>query len=213
MANRNVVNEAEWRAARQALLVREKELTHAMEKLHAERRELPWVRVDKDYTLEGPAGAASLADMFEGRRQLVVYHFMFAPAWKAGCDGCSFLVDSIGHLAHLHAGDTTIALVSHAELPKLQAYQRRMGWQHVPWYSSFDSDFNRDFGGTTDRGEEHGISVFIREGDDIYFTYSTWNRGPESLLTTFNWLDFTHLGRQEDEGTMHWIRRHDEYGD
>lgn len=211
MADRTIVNQDEWQAARQALLTREKELTRAMEQLHAERRELPWVLVGKDYTLDGPTGPTRLAEMFEGRRQLVVYHFMFAPAWTAGCAGCSFLVDSIGNQAHLHAGNTAIALVSHAELPKLQAYQQRMGWQDVPWYSSFNSDFNRDFQGTTDRGEEHGISVFIREGDDIYFTYNTFNRGPESLLTTFNWLDFTPLGRQEDGGTMHWIRRHDEY--
>lgn len=146
MASNKVVNQDEWQAARQALLTREKELTRAMEQLHTERRQLPWVRIDKDYTLDGPAGAVSLADLFEGRRQLVIYHFMFAPDWKAGCDGCSFLVDSIGNQDHLHAGNTTIALVSHAKLPKLQAYQPADG-----------------------------------------------------------------LGRQEEDGTMHWIRRHDEY--
>lgn len=210
MTKPQVVSLSEWETARSELLVKEKAATRAMEALHAERRRLPRVLVEKNYVLNGPLGDVTLADMFEGRRQLIVYHFMYGPNNKAGCDGCSFLVDSVGHISHLHAANTTLALVSHAPLPKLEAYRERMGWT-LPWYSSFESDFNRDYGGTTDRGEEHGLSVFIRDGDDIYYTYSTRDRGVESLATAFNWLDFTPLGRQEEEGIMHWVRRHDEY--
>src|SRR4051812_17643928 len=140
-----VVSPNEWQAAREALLVKEKEATRARDALAAERRRLPMVRIDKDYTFDGPGGQTRLLDLFEGRRQLLLYHFMFGPSQDAGCDGCSMVVDQICHLAHLHARDTSFVLVSRAPLDKLGAYKRRMGWT-IPWFSSFHSDFNVDFG-------------------------------------------------------------------
>jgi uncharacterized protein (TIGR02246 family) len=239
-----IASRAEWLAARKALLAKEKELTRRRDALNAERRRLPMVRVDKDYVFEGPHGPAGLPDLFEGRPQLIVYHFMFDPSWDAGCPSCSFLADNIGHLAHLHARRTTLALVSRAPLEKIEAYRRRMGWT-IPWYSSFGSDFNYDFHVTldeavvpveynyTDRsvllqhgeryfteGESHGLSVFLRDGGTIFHTYSTYARGTDLLVGTYNYLDMTALGRQEDweeprgrsDGPfMAWLRRHDEY--
>src|SRR5918996_6664611 len=140
-----VVSETEWQAARDALLAEEKEATRARDALAAKRRSLPMVRIDKDYVFDGPEGKASLLDLFEERRQLLVYHFMFGPNQDEGCDGCSMFVDQIGHLAHLHARDTSFALVSRAPLQKIEPYRKRMGWT-IPWFSSFDSDFNVDFG-------------------------------------------------------------------
>ena len=140
-----VVSATEWQAARDALLAKEKEATRARDALAAERRRLPRVRIDKDYTFDGPDGKAGLLDLFEGRRQLLLYHFMFGPNQDAGCDGCSMFVDQIGHLAHLHARDTSFALVSRAPLAKITAYRKRMGWT-IPWYSASESDFNVDFG-------------------------------------------------------------------
>jgi predicted dithiol-disulfide oxidoreductase (DUF899 family) len=205
-----IVTPEEWNAARAALLVKEKELTRARDRLSAERRNLPMVRIDKEYRFEGPDGAVRLLDLFEGRRQLIIYHFMFGPDWHEGCDGCSFLVDNVGHLSHLHAANTTLALVSRAPLAKLEAFRERMGWV-VPWYSSFGSDFNFDFGVSNAQGEQPGISVFLRDGDHVFHTYSTYARGAEMLLGTFNYLDLTPLGRQEEAGTMHWVRLHDTY--
>ena len=159
------------------------------------------VRIDKDYVFEGPDGKASLLDLFDGRRQLIVYHFMFAPGvdgWPAaGCPGCSFVVDHIGHLAHLHARDTSFVLVSRAPLANIERYKERMGWT-VPWVSSAGSDFNADFGVTTDEGETFGLSVFLRDGDSIYRTYLTGGRGVEALGSTWTFLDLTPFGRQED---------------
>jgi hypothetical protein len=140
-----VVSAEEWQAAREALLAKEKEATRARDALAAERRRLPIVRIDKDYAFDRPDGKATLLDLFEGRRQLLLYHFMFGPNQDAGCDGCSMFVDQIGHLAHLHARDTSFALVSRAPITKIEAYRKRMGWT-IPWYSSFESDFNVDFG-------------------------------------------------------------------
>src|SRR5438093_12164025 len=140
-----VVSPTEWQAARDALLAKEKEATRARDALAAERRRLPMVLIDRDYTFDGPRGKASLLDLFEGRRQLLLYHFMFGPNQDAGCDGCSMFVDQICHLAHLHARDTSFALVSRAPLVKIVPYRKRMGWT-VPWFSSFDSEFNVDFG-------------------------------------------------------------------
>jgi predicted dithiol-disulfide oxidoreductase (DUF899 family) len=140
-----IVSTTEWQAARDALLAKEKEATRARDALAAERRRLPMVRIDKDYAFDGPDGKTRLLDLFEGRRQLLLYHFMFGPNQDAGCDGCSMFVDQIGHLAHLHARDTSFALVSRAPLAKITAYKKRMGWT-IPWYSSFESDFNVDFG-------------------------------------------------------------------
>jgi predicted dithiol-disulfide oxidoreductase (DUF899 family) len=219
-----IVSPSEWEVAREQLLVKEKEATRARDALAAERRRLPMVLIDKEYVFEGPDGKASLLDLFDERRQLIVYHFMFAPGvdgWpSAGCEGCSMVVDNVGHLAHLHARDTSLVLVSRAPLEKVEAYERRMGWT-VPWFSSLDSDFNVDFGVTTDRGETFGLSVFLREGDRIYRTYFTSGRGVEALGSNWTFLDLTPLGRQEDwedspagwtkTPRYEWWRRHDEY--
>jgi predicted dithiol-disulfide oxidoreductase (DUF899 family) len=220
-----VVSAAEWQAARDRLLVKEKEATRARDALAAERRRLPMVKIDKKYVFDGPDGKASLLDLFEGRRQLILYHFMFAPGvdgWpSAGCEGCSLVVDNVGHLAHLHARDTSFALVSVAPLANIEAYRERMGWD-IPWFSSFGSDFNVDFGLTTDRGETFGLSVFLRDGDDVYRSYFTAGRGVEALGSNWTFLDLTPLGRQEEwedspDGypqtpPYEWWRRHDEYG-
>jgi predicted dithiol-disulfide oxidoreductase (DUF899 family) len=215
-----VVSPAEWQAARDALLAKEKEATRTRDALAAERRRLPMVRFDMDYVFEGRDGKASLPDLFDGRRQLVVYHFMFqpgAPGWpSAGCDGCSMVVDNLGHPAHLHARDTSLVLVSRAPLEKIEAYRRRMGWT-LPWYSLAGNDFNDDCGVTSG----FGLSVFLRDGDDVYRTYFTTGRGVEALGSNWTFLDLTPLGRQEDwedtpEGRPQtprydWWRRHDEY--
>jgi predicted dithiol-disulfide oxidoreductase (DUF899 family) len=219
-----VTSQAEWEAARETLLAKEKEATRARDALAAERRGLPMVRIDKNYVFEGPHGESSLLDLFEGRRQLIVYHFMFAPdvhGWpSAGCEGCSMFVDQIGHLAHFHARDTSFALVSRAPLQNIEPFKQRMGWT-IPWYSSAASDFNVDFGVTTDRGETFGLSVFVRDGDDVYRTYFTNRRGVEALGSVWTFLDLTPLGRQETwedspEGRpqtspYQWWRLHDEY--
>jgi predicted dithiol-disulfide oxidoreductase (DUF899 family) len=223
-----VVSEAEWRAAHEKLFAKEKEATRARDALAAERRRQPMVRIDKDYVFEGQAGHASLLDLFEGRRQLIVYHFMFGPNQDVGCDGCSMVVDQVGHLAHLHARDTSFALVSRAPLAKIEPYRQRMGWT-IPWYSSFESDFNVDFGlspetpqeGVYQDGETFGLSVFFRDGDEVYRTYFTNRRGVEALGSVWTFLDLTPLGRQEEwedspEGwpqspPYDWWRRHDEY--
>src|SRR5258706_12904460 len=156
-----IVSRDEWLVAREELLTREKEATRARDKLNAERRRLPMVKIDKQYFFEGPGGKASLFDLFDGRRQLIVYHFMFDPSWDEGCLGCSFLVDNIGHLAHLHARDTSLAIVSRAPLTKSEPFKTRMNWT-LPWFSSYGSDFNYDFHFTTDDGENEGVSVFLR---------------------------------------------------
>ncbi len=219
-----VVPPAEWEAAREDLLVKEKKATRASDALAAARRRLPMVRIDRSYVFEGPDGEGSLLDLFEGRRQLIVYHFMFAPGvagWpEAGCDGCSMVVDQITHLAHLHARDTSLVLVSRAPVANIERYRERMGWT-VPWYSSAGNDFNADFGLTTDQGEIFGLSVFLRDGDTIFRTYFTSGRGVETLGSAWTLLDLTPLGRQEDwedspagypqSAPYEWWRRHDEY--
>ena len=230
-----IVSAEEWRAARVALLDDEKALTRARDERNSKRRELPMVRVEKDYRFTGPEGEVGLPDLFDGRRQLLVYHFMFSPEMEQGCPSCSFLVDNIGHLAHLHARDTSLVLVSRAPFATLDAYRKRMGWT-VPWYSSADSDFNFDFHVSfyEDRGPDEynftptepftgegpGTSAFLRDGDDIFHTYSAFARGGDEQLGTYTWLDMTALGRQEeweepkgrsDGPFMSWVRRHDEY--
>jgi predicted dithiol-disulfide oxidoreductase (DUF899 family) len=224
----DVVLRDEWESAQQQLWVKEKEATRARDALAAERRRLPRLLIKKDYVLQGPNGPASLADLFEGRRQLLLYHFMFGPNQSDGCDGCSMFVDQMGHLAHLHARDTSFALVSRAPMDKLEPYRRRMGWE-IPWYSSADSDFNVDFGVSPERpqpdqyqdGETFGLSAFLRDGDVIYRTYYTNGRGVEALGSVWTLLDLTPLGRQETwedspkgypQSPPHvWWRRHDEY--
>jgi predicted dithiol-disulfide oxidoreductase (DUF899 family) len=225
-----VVSEAEWQAAREKLLAKEKDATRARDGLAAERRRLPRVQIEKDYVFEGPGGRASLLDLFEGRRQLIVYHFMFGPNQDVGCDGCSLVVDQIGHLAHLHARDTSFAVVSRAPIAKIEPYRERMGWT-IPWFSSFGTDFNVDFGlspetpqeGVYQDGETFGLSVFFRDGDDVFRTYFTNRRGVEALGSVWTFLDLTPLGRQETwedspEGypqtpPYDWWRRHDEYAE
>ena len=230
MALPPVVSREQWLDARKALLAEEKEATRSRDSLAAERRRLPMVEIDKDYVFEGPDGNASLLDLFEGRRQLILYHFMFGPSQDAGCDGCSMVVDNVGHLAHLHARDTSFALVSRAPLAKIEPYKERMGWT-VPWYSSFNSGFNVDFGVSPESprpteyqdGESFGLSVFFRDGDSVYRTYFTAGRGVEALGSNWTFLDLTPLGRQEDweespdgypqTAPYQWWRRHDEYED
>jgi predicted dithiol-disulfide oxidoreductase (DUF899 family) len=219
-----VVSEAEWKAAHEALQVKEKQATRARDALAAARRRQPVVEIGKDYTLEGRDGAVSLSDLFQGRSQLILYHFMFAPGvegWpSAGCPGCSMFVDQVGNLEHFHARDTSFALVSLAPLEQIEPYKRRMNWS-IPWFSSAGSDFNRDFGVTTDRGETFGLSVLIRDGACVYRSYFTSGRGVEALGSVWTFLDLTPLGRQEDwedspdgsprSARYQWWRRHDEY--
>jgi predicted dithiol-disulfide oxidoreductase (DUF899 family) len=218
----DVVSRDEWLAARKKLLVREKEVTRERDALNAERRRLPMVEIEKAYAFEGPDGGASLLDLFEGRRQLIVDHFMFDPSWDDGCPSCSGRVDQYGNLAYLHARNTTMAVVSRAPLDKIQPFKERMGWT-FPWYSSYGSDFNYDFHVTLDEavtpieynyrsraeliaagaprdleGELHGTSVFLRDGDRVFHTYSTYARGTEQVGGTHYYLDMTALGRQED---------------
>src|SRR5215470_10538741 len=195
MENRTVVTREEWLVARKELLAKEKAATRAKDELSAERRRLPMVEIGKEYVFEGPSGRVGLRDLFEGRRQLIVYHFMFDPEWDEGCNSCSVVADNVGHLAHLHARDTSFALVSRAPLAKIEAFRARMGWT-LPWYSSFGSDFNYDFHATQDetvapveynyrsgaelmaagmpwmtQGETPALSVFLRDGDRIFHTY------------------------------------------
>jgi predicted dithiol-disulfide oxidoreductase (DUF899 family) len=195
-----VVSAVEWQKAHDRQLVKEKAATHARDALAAERRRLPRMPIDKDYEFEGPAGKASLLDLFDGRRQLIVYHFMFAPdveGWpEAGCAGCTMFVDNLGDLVQLRERDTGFALISRAPLANIEAYKARKGWTE-PWFSSAGSDFNRDFGVTTDEGETFGLSVFLREGTRIFRTYFTAGRGVEMLGTSRSFLDLTPFGRQE----------------
>ena len=215
---------SEWQHARDKLLVKEKAATRARDALAAERRRLPMVKIEKDYIFSGPDGKARLPDVFEGRRQLILYHFMFAPpvtGWPdAGCVGCSMVADQFPHLAHFHARDTSFCLVSRAPLKNIEKYKERMGWTY-PWYSSEGSDFNADFGLTTEKYEMYGLSVFIHDDKDVYRTYFTNGRGVEGL-NIWTFLDLTPLGRQEQwqdspaGGQLTkpggWWRRHDEYG-
>ena len=220
----NVVSPAEWQEAHEKLLAKEKAATRARDALAAERRRQPMVEITKDYVFDVSKGKVHLRDLFDGRRQLILYHFMFAPTvdgWPdEGCDGCSFFVDQIGHLSHLHARNTSFVLVSRAPLKNIRRYQKRMGWT-VPWFSSAGSDFNVDFGVTTERGETFGLSVFLRDGKRVYRTYFTTKRGVEALGSTWTFLDLTPLGRQEtwedspkgwpQTPPYEWWRRHDEY--
>jgi predicted dithiol-disulfide oxidoreductase (DUF899 family) len=219
-----IVPEAAWWKAHDKLLAKEKEATHARDRLAAERRRQPMVKIEKDYEFAGPAGRVSLPGLFDGRRQLILYHFMFAPGvpgWPdAACPGCSMFVDQVGHLAHFHARTTSFCLVSRAPLKNLQRYKKRMEWK-VPWVSSAGSDFNTDFGVTTAKGETFGLSVFLRDRTRIFRTYFTAGRGVEALGSVWSFLDLTPFGRQEtwedsprgwpqSEAHTAW-RRHDEY--
>jgi predicted dithiol-disulfide oxidoreductase (DUF899 family) len=216
-----VTSRQEWLQARKRLLAKEKEATRASDALRAERQALPMVEVEKDYAFEGPDGEAGLLDMFEGRRQLIVQHFMFDPEWEDGCPSCTYFSEDLGHLPHLHEKDTSFVVISRAPLRKIEAYKRKRGWT-FPWYSSFGSDFNYDFHVTMDEsvapaeynyrsaaehrqagmpwyteGEQPGVSVFLCEGDRVFHTYSSFARGSEHLVSTAMFLDLTPLGRQE----------------
>lgn len=225
-----IVSQERWQAALEELRAKEKAATRARDALAAERRRLPRVRIDKDYVFDGPKGKASLADLFDGRRQLLLYHFMFGPLQEAGCGGCSMFVDQLGNSAHPHhARDVSFAAVSRAPIAKIESYRKRMGWS-FPWYSSFGTSFSHDFGlghetpkeGEYQDGEMFGLSAFLREGDEVYRTYFTTARGVEALGPVWTFLDLSPLGRQEDwedspEGypqtkPYEWWRRHDEYG-
>jgi predicted dithiol-disulfide oxidoreductase (DUF899 family) len=234
MMQAKIVSRDEWLAKRLVLLEAEKALDHRRDEVSKARRELPWVHVESEYEFEGASGSVSFSDLFGERRQLIVYHFMFAESWDAGCPSCSYLADHFdGMLAHLTQRDTSFVAVSKADIDKIQAYQLRMGWQ-FPWVSSTSNTFNRDYEVSFNpedlaqgvrynyrdnvafpMEEAPGVSVFIRdEQGKIFHTYSTYARGLDHLIGTYQWLDLTAMGRDEDElpFTMAWIRRHDEYG-
>lgn len=204
MTQPKVVSREEWLEARKALLEKEKEVTRARDMIAEERRKLPMVKVEKDYTFEGPNGSRlKLLDLFEGRRQLIVRHYMFSPGAKEGCIGCSMQADSVGELSHMWARDTTFVLISRAPVADFTPFKERMGW-NIPWYSSFGSDFNYDYEVSTELGESPGVSAFYREGDDVFFTYSIFDRGGDIFKSFYNYLDITHLGRQEDQLDHPW---------
>ncbi len=217
-----IVSRTQWLVERKKLLGHEKDLTKHYDRVNAERRRLPMVKIEKDYVFDGPNGKQNLKAIFEGRRQLVVYHFMFDPAWEKGCPGCTSYVNAIGDLSMLDARDAIFVLISRAPLPKLEAYRAQKGWS-LPWFSSFGTEFNYDFHVTNDEkvapveynyrnkaelqannvpnaieGEEHGLSVFFRLGDDVFHTYSTYARGTEHLTDARALLDMTPYGRQQD---------------
>jgi len=229
-----VVSRDEWLAARKALLANEKALTRARDALSEERRRLPWVRVEKEYVFDGPDGRETLADLFAGRSQLIVKHFMLGPDWEEGCVGCSFQSDHIdGVLPHLEHHDVTLLAVSRAPFDKIDAFKKRMGWR-FKWVSSFASDFNYDYNVSftpgqiasgemyynfekcrIDSDELSGISVFHKDsGGDIFHTYSQYARGGEMMIGTYSWLDITPKGREENvRGNLtDWVRHHDRYG-
>ena len=227
-----VVSHDEWLRERTALLAREKELTKLRDELSRARRELPWEAVTKDYVFEGPKGRESLGDLFDGRSQLIVYHFMFDPGWAAGCPHCSHWADSFnGAIVHLTHRDVSMVAISQAPYRQLAAYHRRMAWT-FKWLSSFDNDFNVDFGVTFPPGEvaskqafynfvrqdphspqREGISVFYRDAHArIFHTYSTYARGIDAMSVDYQYLDLVPKGRDENGRGPYWVRRHDEYG-
>jgi len=231
-----IVSRTEWLQGRKALLAKEKEFSRARDALSAERRALPMVEIDKEYVFDGSSGPVSLAELFENRRQLIVYHFMFDPSWTDGCKSCSYIADNFeGGRVHLAARDTSFVASSRAPLTKLSAFKQRMGWT-FRWVSSLGNDFNYDFHVTLDKakgsteynyediskfdkpgyngmGERPGLSVFLRDGSRIFHTYSSYQRGLDMLIGTYNYLDLTPLGRQELGSThgMSWVRLHDQY--
>ncbi|MBG7703403.1 DUF899 domain-containing protein [Streptomyces sp. MC1] len=224
MSHPEIVSREQWRAAREELLRKEEAVRRAREVLGAERRRLPMVEVDPDYVFEGGDGKATLLDLFEGRAQLVVHHFMFAPEWETGCPCCAAFLDQVGHLAHLRARNTSFAAVSRAPFTRILPFKARMGWA-VPWYSSAHSgddgdgdrdsvrDFNRDFEATVESGaelvERPGLSCFLRDHDRVFHTYSVYDDGLDGLGTTSALLDLTALGRRPAGSEV--LRLHDEY--
>lgn len=238
-SSHRIVSRSEWLAARQALLVQEKEFTKKRDALAAERRKLPWVKIEKNYVFESPTGRETLKDLFAGRGQLIVYHFMFGPGWEEGCKSCSFGMDHIdGTLPHLAARDTSFVAISRAPIAEIQAFQKRMGWK-FHWVSAGENGFNTDFhvsfsrddmeGGRVNYNfqtfpaglmpveELPGISVFARDEStgDVFHSYSAYARGCEELLGTYHLLDLTPMGRDEENlaHSMAWVRHHDRYDD
>jgi predicted dithiol-disulfide oxidoreductase (DUF899 family) len=233
--NHRIVSQDEWLAARKAHLAAEKAFTKARDDLSRQRRELPWVKVEKNYVFDTPAGKRTLSDLFQGRSQLIVYHFMLGPGWEAGCPSCSFLADHFdGANIHLAQRDVTLTVVSRAPLAEIETFKKRMGWR-FPWVSSYGSDFNYDFHVSfTDaemaRGkvyynyeveefpsqEAPGASVFFKgEDGSVYHTYSSYGRGLDMFLGAYHFLDIAPKGRDEDSlpWTMSWVRHHDRYGE
>ena len=232
MIHPRIVSRDEWLAARKRHLSKEKEFTRLRDQLSAERRQRPWVKVDKNYVFDGPNGKETLADLFAGRTQLIVYHFMFGPQWEEGCPSCSFLADHIdGALVHLAHRDVTLVVVSRASLPKIDAFKKRMGWR-FKWVSSNENDFNFDYHVSFTKDDEAngkvyynygmgefmsdelpGLSVFYKDANgDIFHSYSTYARGLDILVGAYNFLDLVPKGRGENpESTMDWVRRHDRY--
>jgi predicted dithiol-disulfide oxidoreductase (DUF899 family) len=223
------VTREEWLAARREFLAREKAFDRERDALAAARRALPRVKIDQPYRFREPDGERTLLDLFEGRPQLVVYHFMLGPGASEGCPGCSYIADNIeGGWRHFAGRDTAFAMVSRAEVPAIEAFKKRMGWT-MRWLSSAGSEFNFDFGvsfrtdedgrsynygsGGPGKGERPGLSCFSHEGDDVFHTYSTFERGLDLLLATYNYLDLTPLGRHEEglSFPMAWVRHHDRY--
>ena len=230
-----VVSQDEWLKARKDLLAKEKEFTKQRDELSRLRRELPWEKVEKKYVFDGANGKETLASMFDGRSQLLIYHFMFGPGWKEGCPSCSFLADAFDAVTiHMAQRDTSFAVVSRATLGEIDAFKKRMGWK-FKWVSSNGTDFNYDynvsftkeqaaggnplynFGTIPAYGEEApGASAFIQKNKDIFHTYSTYARGLDILLPMYNWIDLTAMGRHEDGIKPHemaWVRHHDRYSD
>ena len=233
MQQHRLVSQDEWIAARKALLDKEKEFTRQRDRLSAARRDLPWVKIEKNYLFEGADGTVSLSDLFDGRSQLMTYHFMFGPDWEAGCPSCSFLADNFDRaIVHLNQRDVSMVAISRTAYDKLKAYEDRMGWS-FKWLSSLSSDFNHDFGvsftqeerdsesayynyntGGFPSDEAPGLSVFAKdEAGNIFHTYSTYGRGLDALISTYQYLDLAPKGRDEDALSypMAWVRRHDEY--
>ena len=228
--NHPVVSRDEWLAARKALLAREKELTHLGDEVARERRELPWVRLDQTYTFDTPDGRRSLAELFDGRRQLVMQHFMLAPGWGQGCKNCSYMADHTDSTTiHLAQRDVTFVAVSRAPLAEIERFRQRMGWKFA-WVSSDGTDFNRDFhvtftaeereegtarynfGGRPAGEEMPGISVFWKsDAGEVFHTYSAYGRGVEVMMHTYRLLDLTPKGRDENGHGMGWVRHHDRY--
>lgn len=225
-----IVSKSDWTAARLKFLEREKAFTRARDELAAARRALPWEKVEKDYVFEGERGPVSLADLFRGKSQLIVYHLMFGPDWDAACKSCTFWTDHFDRaIPHLNARDTNLVLISRGPYDKLAAYKKRMGWS-IEWVSSLNNSFNQDFAVSFGPGEIDekrynfgmlkpeseempGFSVFAKDGGDIFHTYSTYARGIDMLNGTYQLLDLVPKGRDEDEleFTMAWVRRRDEY--
>jgi predicted dithiol-disulfide oxidoreductase (DUF899 family) len=232
MEDREIVSEADWLVARKDLLTREKEFSRQRDALSAARHSLPWVKIDKKYVFDGPKGKETLAELFDGRSQLIVYHFMLGPGWGEGCKSCSYLADHFdGANRHLPHRDVTFVVISRAPLSEIEAYQRRMGWR-FKWLSSHDNEFNFDYHVSFTKEEEKankvyynygtgefmsdelpGLSVFYKdENGDVFHTYSTYARGLDMLVGTYNFLDLVPKGRDENpESTMDWVRRHDQY--